>query len=196
MTLTLPLVAVLDAVIVRVDDPELVTLVGLSVAVSPVVPLAERLTVPVNPPIAVTVQTLVPEPPWETVTVLGLHVRLKSWTFTVTVVLCDRDPLVPVTVTVYVPPVPAQLSVLFPDPVTLVGLRVHVSPVDGEIVAVRLTVPVPPLRPITLIVEVPATPGVVLTVVGLANIWKSTTWTVIVAVVCDSVPLVPVTVTV
>jgi len=89
-----------------------------------------------------------------------------------------------------------QLSVLFPDPVTLVGLRVHVSPVDGEIVAVRLTVPVPPLRPITLIVEVPATPGVVLTVVGLANIWKSTTWTVIVAVVCDSVPLVPVTVTV
>jgi proline-rich tail region repeat protein len=67
--------------------------------------------------------------------------------------------------------------------VTLVGLRAHVSPVDGDTLAVRLTVPVPPLRPNTLIVDVPATPGVVLTVVGLANIWKSTTWTVIVAVV-------------
>jgi hypothetical protein len=100
VTLTLPLVALLDAVTVRVEDPELVTLVGLRVAVNPVVPLAVRLTVPVNPPIAVTVQTLVPEPPWETVMVLGLHARLKSWTFTVTIVLCDKDPLVPVTVTV------------------------------------------------------------------------------------------------
>jgi hypothetical protein len=35
-----------------------------------------------------------------------------------------------------------------------------------------------------------------LTVVGLANIWKSTTLTVIIAVVWDAVPLVPVTVTV
>jgi len=89
-----------------------------------------------------------------------------------------------------------QLSVLFPDPVMLVGLRVQVSPLAGEILLVRLTVPVKPLRAMTVIVDVPATPGVVLTVVGLANIWKSTTWTVIVAVVCDSVPLVPVTVTV
>jgi hypothetical protein len=68
-----------------------------------------------------------------------------------------------------------QLSVLFPVPVTLVGLSVHESPVAGEMLEDKLTVPVPPLRPITLIVEVPATPGVVLTVVGLANIWKSTT---------------------
>ena len=76
-----------------------------------------------------------------------------------------------------------QLSVLLPDPVTLVGVRVHVSPVVGDILEDRLTVPVPPLRPMTLIVEVPATPGVVLIVVGLANIWKSTTWTVMVCVV-------------
>ena len=92
---------------------------------------------------------------------------------------------------------PVHESVLVPDPlVILAGLRVHVSPVAGEMLAVRLTVPVKPLTGMTVIMDVPATPGVVLTTVGLANIWKSTTWTVIVAVVWDSVPLVPVTVTV
>jgi hypothetical protein len=44
-------------------------------------------------------------------------------------------------------------------------------------------------------VDVPATPGVVLTIVGLANIRKSTTRTDTVAV-WDSEPLAPVTVTV
>jgi hypothetical protein len=90
-----------------------------------------------------------------------------------------------------------QLSVLVPDPpVMLVGLRVHVSPVDGEMLLVRLTVPMKPLTGITVTVEFPAMPGVVLTTVGLANIWKSTTCTNIVLVVCDNEPLVPVTVTV
>ncbi len=65
----------------------------------------------------------------------------------------------------------------------LVGLRVHVSPMLGEIDADRVTVPVKPLTAVTVIVELPLTPGVVLTVVGLANIWKSTTRTDIVAVV-------------
>lgn len=78
----------------------------------------------------------------------------------------------------------------------LVGTRVHVRPVVGEMLLVRLTVPVKPLTGITTIVDMPATPGVVLTMVGLANIWKSTTCTVTVLVVCDSDPLVPVTVTV
>jgi hypothetical protein len=78
----------------------------------------------------------------------------------------------------------------------LVGVRVHVRPVVGEMLVVRLTMPVKPFTGMTLIVDVPATPGVVLTIVGLANIWKSTTWTNIVAVVCDFEPLVPVTVTV
>jgi len=100
VTLTLPLVAVEDAVTVRVDEPELVTLVGLSVAVSPAVALAVRFTVPVNPPIAVTVQVLVPDPPWAIVRVLGVHVSVKSWTFTVTIVVWLREPLAPVTVTV------------------------------------------------------------------------------------------------
>ena len=100
MTLTLPLTAVEDALTVRVEEPELTTLVGLSVAVRPVVAVALRLTVPVNPPTAVMVQMLVPELPWATVIVLGAHESVKSWTLTVTIVLCERDPLVPVTVTV------------------------------------------------------------------------------------------------
>ena len=55
-------------------------------------------------------------------------------------------PLVPVTVTVYVPALPLQESVEVPEvpSVTLVGLRVQVSPVDGETDDVRLTVPVNP----------------------------------------------------
>jgi hypothetical protein len=96
-----------------------------------------------------------------------------------------------------VPPVPVQLRVLVPDPpVRLVGVSVHVSPVAGEMLVVRLTVPVKPLTGMTVMVELPATFGVVLTTAGLANIWKSTTWTLIVAVVWDRDPLVPVTVTV
>ncbi len=65
----------------------------------------------------------------------------------------------------------------------LVVLRVHVSPLTGEIDVERVTVPLKPLTAVTVIVELPLTPGVVLTVVGLANIWKSTTRTDIVAVV-------------
>jgi hypothetical protein len=63
------------------------------------------------------------------------------------------------------------------------GLRVHARPLLGEIDVDRVTVPLKPLTAVTVMVELPLTPGVVLTVVGLANIWKSTTLTLIVAVV-------------
>ena len=98
MTLTFPLSAVADALTVKVEEPELVTLVGLSVAVRPLVALAVRLTVPVNPPTAATLQVVVAELPWATV--IGLvHMRVKSCTLTVTIVVRVRDPLAPVTVT-------------------------------------------------------------------------------------------------
>ncbi len=81
--------------------------------------------------------------------------------------------------------------------VTLVGESVHVKPAGVEADAVRLTVPVRPFNAVTVIVDVPDAP---------ARIWtgdtapaasaKSTTVKVIVAVVWDSVPSVPVTVTV
>jgi hypothetical protein len=54
------------------------------------------------------------------------------------------------------------------DPkVTLVGLRVHVSP-DGETDDVSETVPVNPLLAVTVIVDIPAVPASTVTVVGLA----------------------------
>ena len=102
----------------------------------------------------------------------------------------------PVTVTVYVPAGPLQESVEVCDnPSTiLVGLRVQLRPA-GETVEVRATVPVNPLRGATVMVDVPEPPAGKLMLVGLAEIVKS--WTVMVTIALwDSDPLVPVTVTV
>jgi hypothetical protein len=52
--------------------------------------------------------------------------------------------------------------------VTLVGVRVQVRPVAGATEDVRLLVPVNPLIADTVIVEVPATPALTVTLVGLA----------------------------
>ncbi len=61
-----------------------------------------------------------------------------------------------------------------PEPVTLVGVRVQAIPVVG-LMLVKLTIPLRPLRPVTVIVEVPATPALTVTVAGLAEMVKS--WT-------------------
>ena len=81
------------------------------------------------------------------------------------------------------PALPLQLRTLVPLPVTLAGVRLHTRPLLGEIAELRATVPAKPLTGATLIVDVPETAGVVLTVVGLAKIWKSWTLTVITEVV-------------
>jgi hypothetical protein len=62
-----------------------------------------------------------------------------------------------------------------PEPVTLVGVRVHAIPVVGLVVDVKLIIPVKPLRAVKVMVEVPATPAFTVTVVGLAEMMKS--WT-------------------
>lgn len=62
-----------------------------------------------------------------------------------------------------------------PEPVVLVGVRVQASPEAGLMLEVRLTVPLKPLRAVTVMVEVPATPALTVTVVGLAEMVKS--WT-------------------
>jgi hypothetical protein len=101
----------------------------------------------------------------------------------VTIVVWDRltpvpviDGVVPVTVTMYVPALPVQVSVLAPDPLGMVGgLTSQLSPVDGDTIVVSVTVPVKPFNCETMMLVDPATPGVVLINVGLANIWKSTT---------------------
>jgi hypothetical protein len=72
----------------------------------------------------------------------------------------------------------------------------HVRPALAA--AVRVTVPVKPLTAVTVIVWVPVAPGANGPTVVAADgaIEKSTTWNVITAVVCETPPLVPVTVTV
>ena len=76
----------------------------------------------------------------------------------------------------------------------LVGLRVQVRPA-GETLEVNATVPVNALTGATVIVEVAVAPARALTLVGLAATVKSRMLTVTVAE-RESVPLVPVTVTV
>lgn len=77
---------------------------------------------------------------------------------------------------------------------TLTG-RVHVNPVEA--LWVRVTVPVNPLRADSVMVEVPEEPTRIWAGdTAPALIVKSTTTNVIDAVVWDSVPSVPVTVTV
>ena len=63
---------------------------------------------------------------------------------------------------------------------TLIGVSVHVRPVAGETAAARLTTPLNPCRPVTVMVDVAAVPALTVTVVGLAAIVKS--WTVYVTV--------------
>jgi len=84
---------------------------------------------------------------------------------------------VPVTATWNVP-VTANVHerVELPEPVTLVGDTEH-----EVLLVAKLTTPANPFRPVTVIVEVAAVPGVKFTVDGLALIVKSCTVYVTVA---------------
>jgi hypothetical protein len=66
-------------------------------------------------------------------------------------------------------------------PVILVELRLHDRLVE-LVVTARPTVPAKPLTEATVIVEVPVTPALTVTLVGLAVIVKSCTWNTTVAV--------------
>ncbi len=77
------------------------------------------------------------------------------------------------------------------------GGKVQVRPAGVEADTDRVTVPVNPLRAVTVIVDVPEAPARIWEgLTGLAEIVKSTTWNRIVAVVWERVPSMPVTVTV
>ena len=122
----------------RVELPAPVTLVGDRVHD---VLLVVRLTTPAKPFTAVIVIVEVPAEPALTVTLVGDAVIVKSWTTNVTVTECDRDPLVPVTKTCLLPvEVNVQDRVALPEPVTLVGERVH----DAVVLVTRLTTPAKP----------------------------------------------------
>ena len=60
-----------------------------------------------------------------------------------------------------------------PDPVTLVGVRVHVRAEAGLMLEPKLTTALKPLCAVMVIVDVPAVPAFTVTLVGFAEIVKS-----------------------
>ena len=98
---------------------------------------------------------------------------------TVTVAEWESCPLVPVIVTKYTPAEPGdpeqnKVEVETDDPtVTLEGLRLHVSPAEGEEDCTSVTTPVKPFACVTLTVEDEAVPATAETEIGFADIAKS-----------------------
>jgi hypothetical protein len=172
-----PLPALLATFIVRVDVPEVEIDVGLRVAAKAVGAVADSVTVPVNPLRAVTVIVEVPEDPRLMLKDAGEADIEKSGevTCTVTIVEWFTDPFVPVTVTEYAPLAALLGTVTFnvdvPEVEIWVGLRVAVQPVGAVVDSV--TVPVNPLRAVTVIVEVPEPPFPMFRVAGEAESEKS-----------------------
>jgi hypothetical protein len=109
-----------------------------------------------------------------------------------------RVPLVPVTVTVYVPALVLLCTVIvsvdFPEVEIETGLRLAANPVGA--LADNVTVPVKPLRAVIVIVEVPEDPLLIVNDAGDAEIEKSgeVTCTVKLMMWLND-PFVPVTVT-
>ena len=183
-------VALQDSVAVCGDVPK-VTLVGATEHVRPagVDGFTARLTEP-EPAFAVTVSVHDPEPPtkiWLGDTAPQLTDRPLAKLNVIAAVVWLSVPSVPVTVTVKEPVVDAvQLRVAVCGEVPKVTLAgsVHVSPAGVEADTARLIVPVRPLSAVTVIVEVPELPGVMVAGdTGPAAIEKSTTTNVIVPVV-------------
>ena len=153
--------------------------------------LADRLTLPAKPFRPVTVIVEVPAELTFIVTDVGLADIVKSWTMNVTVTEWDITPLVPVTNTCIVETAAnVHERMELPEPVTLVGVSVH-----DVLLLERLTVPVNPLSPVMVMVDVPAAPTLTGTVVGLAVMVKSAAALNVTVTECDREPLVPVTVT-
>jgi hypothetical protein len=157
-----------------------------------------RATVPVNALTGATVTVEVVAVPAVVDTEVGLAFTVKSGiaTLTAKVVEWDNAPLAPVIVTVKAP-----LAVALherddvPAPVTLVGFRVQLRPVDGDTVAESATAPLKLFTAVTVTVEVAVPPTLIDAEVGLALIVKSWTMNATAAVWVKD-PLVPVTVTV
>ena len=150
----------LRVVMVNVDVPAPpVTDEGLNVPVVRVGnPVTLSVTVPLNPLTLAIVTVNVVEAGLPTVWPLGLAVIVKSgfgagFTTNVTVVEWLKLPLVPVTVSVYVPAavdvVVFTVRVELPEPTTEVGLKLAEAPV-GNPLTVKLTVPLKPPEPASL----------------------------------------------
>src|SRR6266516_4824721 len=143
----------------------------------------ERLIVPLNPFRLVTVMVELSVEDRERERDDGSAEMEKSGftaTETDTVAGWEREPLEPVTVTVYVPvgvedcvwTVRVEVPVLPDDSVRLVGFRDAVGPA-GETVEDRLTVPVKPPALVSEMVDVADDPGETFIDAGLAEMLKS-----------------------
>jgi hypothetical protein len=180
------------------EDPGVrVTLLGVSEQVRPADGEVEelRFTVPGN---ALTEETVIVEvtaEPELVITLVGLAMIVKSGTLMlkVTVVVWERVPLVPLTVTVYDPANDGwQDRLEEPEPpMIVVGLRLQLMLVVGDVVKVRVTVPANPLDGLTVIVEVSVEPTFPVWLVGFEEIVKSSI-TNVALVEWESVPLAPV----
>jgi hypothetical protein len=169
-----PLVPVTTTRFVRADVkmhdkvvlPEAVTVPGDMVQA---VLLDEKDTTPLNPLTGVRVTVEIPVVPALTVRVVGLAVSAKSVTVIVIVAVWMSEALVPVTATVTVDADGnVHDRVEMPEPVTLFG-----ETVQAVLLVARLTVPAKPLRPVMVIVDVPAELASTVIDVGFAVIWKS-----------------------
>jgi len=125
-----------------------VAVVGLKAAVTPDgSPLAARATLPLNPPLGVTVIVLVAVPPSLTDTLDGLAERAKLGALTVSVIgaVAVREPLAAVIITLNAPTVAeleaVNVTVLLP--LVVAGLNTAVTP-EGNPLALRATLPVKP----------------------------------------------------
>jgi len=169
ITVYVPPGVVLATLIVRALEPVSTMKGGLAVAVIPAGAVTVSVTFPAKPLIPVWLIDENPVPPWDIVRLDGLADKLKSWTVKVTAALRDRLPFMPVTVTVNVPVVlKVHESVAVPDPVKLVGVTLH-----AVLFAESATMPLKPLTPVTVMVEVPAAPTTTVTLVGDAVSVKS-----------------------
>jgi len=128
---------------------------------------------------SVSVMVLVPLAPCVTLTLPGEADNEKSGcgtelTVRLMVVVCVRVPLVPVIVTVAGPVVAVLLAVNVSVLVEVVGLGLNdaVTP-EGNPDADKVTLPVKPLRSVSVMVLVPLEPCVTLTLPGEADSEKS-----------------------
>ena len=151
------------------------TLVGARLQLRPASAALVRETVPDEPPSEATVivtLALVPASNW--LTVVWLAMTEKSNTITWILTRCTREPLVPVTLTLYDPGAilgPTEIvKVDVPDPAIELVVRVAVSP-EGAL-ELSDTTSVKPLVAVTVMTELPLAPGTMVRLAGLGVIVK------------------------